>query len=66
MTRLKQILEGEGRKQTWLAEQIGVERSLVNKYVNGLIPPDDVKARIAATLGREVDDVFGEPARSAA
>lgn len=59
MTPLKQILAAEGRKQRWLAEQIGVHESLVSRYCRGLHPDDRTKAAIAAVLGRTVADLWG-------
>jgi transcriptional regulator with XRE-family HTH domain len=62
-TRLKEILDDEGRKLTWLADRIGTSRSLVSAYCNGLHVPEDRKAQIAEALGRKIDDVFPEAAR---
>lgn len=58
-TRLKRILREEGRKQRWLASQIGVSESQVHYIVNGLHVADATKRSIAEALGRDVDDVFG-------
>lgn len=60
VTRLKQVLTEDGRRQDWLARQIGISDSLLSMYVNGLQVPDDRKTAIAEALGRTVDDVFGE------
>jgi hypothetical protein len=58
-TRLQEILDAEGRKQTWLAAQIGVTRAVISSYANGLHVPDDKRPLIAKALGRTVKDVFG-------
>lgn len=60
VTRLGQILEEEGRYQTWLAEKVGISRATLNRYVKGLHVPDDKRALIAEALGREISDVFPE------
>ena len=60
-SRLDQILDLEGRKQTWLAIKIGVSRQLISDFVNGKHMPEDRAAAIAEALGREVDDVVGPP-----
>ena len=67
-TPLKQILESEGRKLTWLADQVGVQKSDVWRWVHGLHRPvEATQQRIADALGRHVDDVFPpEPDREAA
>lgn len=61
ITRLGQILEEEGRKQTWLAERAGVTSAAISLYVNGLHCPDDKRELIAEALGRTVADVFPAP-----
>jgi transcriptional regulator with XRE-family HTH domain len=58
MTRLKEILDEEGRKQTWLAEKTGLSAGAINNYAHGLHCPDDKKQLIADVLGRDVADVF--------
>lgn len=68
-TRLKEILETEGRYQTWLARQLDppVSRSVVCEWASGsLIVAHDRQVQIAAALGRNVDDVFPQTERSAA
>lgn len=65
-TRLGQILRSEGRRQRWLADQIGVDEATMSHYVHGRHVPDDRKAVIADALGRSVEDVFPEPTEAAA
>lgn len=65
-TRLGEILETEGRMQSWLASRVGVTRSRMSDYVNGLHVPDDRKVAIAQALGREIEDVFPKTSEQAA
>jgi len=59
LTALKRILMDEGRRQTWLAEVTGIERSDLNRMVNrGMEPTREEATAIAAALGRTVDEVF--------
>jgi DNA-binding XRE family transcriptional regulator len=57
-TALARILRQEGRKQVWLAEQVGVSRNTMNAYVRGLHVPDDKRILIAEVLGRTVEELF--------
>lgn len=59
-TRLGQILANEGRKQSWLAREAGIDTGMLSRYVNGMHCPDDRKQAIAEILRREVADVFPE------
>jgi len=59
-TRLAEILETEGRKQSWLVQVTGIDSGMLSRYVNGLHCPDDRQRTIAEALGREVQDVFPE------
>lgn len=63
---LKEVMEAEGRKQTWLAQVIGVDRSQVSKYVNGLMPPEPTRAAIAEALNRETGELWPDTTASAA
>jgi transcriptional regulator with XRE-family HTH domain len=66
-TRLKQILLAEGRSQSWLARTVGVDRTLVNRYVHGIhLPERATQEAIAHALGRTVSDVFPDTERVAA
>ncbi len=66
-TRLKQILETEGRSQAWLARQLGVTRSVVCEWANDVLPiAQGWHGEIAARLGRSVEDVFPTEERKAA
>lgn len=58
-TPLKQALDADGRRQTWLAEQLGVERRQVWGWVHGLHEPgDETKAAIALALHRSVEELW--------
>lgn len=63
---LEQILEDEGRKQSWLAEQIGVSRTQMNYWVHGLHCPEPYRTQIAEALGRKPAEVFPPEAGAAA
>lgn len=65
-TRLGEILEAEGRKQSWLAERVGVDPATLSRIVNGLHPADDTRAKIAAALGRTEAELWPEHTDAAA
>ena len=46
MTRLKIAIDASGLKQRWLAKEIGIDPSLLSRYVGGYrpTPPGVVKA----------------------
>jgi transcriptional regulator with XRE-family HTH domain len=55
-TELQRILRAEGRKQRWLAAEIGIAESRVSQYVNAVLMPGPVnKRKIALALGRNPD-----------
>lgn len=56
---LKRIMLAEGRRQTWLAEQIGKDPADVNRIINrGLIPTEATQRAIAEALDRTVDELW--------
>jgi predicted transcriptional regulator len=60
-TRLKEILDSEGRSQAWLARHLGVTRSMVCEWANRERPiAQGWHEDIAKALGRTVADVFPE------
>ena len=68
-TRLKQILETEGRTQTWLGRQLDppITRSKVCEWAAGVaIPSQARREQIARALGRSVSDVFPQSERQEA
>lgn len=67
LTPLKRILQAEGRRQSWLARQVGKDQSEVSRIVNrGLIPDSGTKKAIAEALDREVAELWPEPGSEAA
>jgi transcriptional regulator with XRE-family HTH domain len=63
-TPLKRILLEEGRKQSWLAEKVGIDQPTLSRIVNGLHCDAATCERIALALGRDVAELF--PDRAAA
>lgn len=57
-TRLAEILDDEGRKQSWLVERTDISRTTISLYVKGLPCPQHHRDLIAEALGREIDDIF--------
>lgn len=58
-TPLKRALAEDGRRQTWLAERLGVDPRQVWGWVHGLhVPGNETQAAIATALGRTVDELF--------
>lgn len=67
-TPLKQALDADGRRQTWLADRLGVDARQVWGWVHGLhVPGQATQNRIAEILGRDVADLWpSEPQQEAA
>ncbi len=66
-TPLKSILLAEGRKQSWLAERVGIDQATLSRIVNrGLHCDQAMQARIADALGRPVADCFPDGTAEAA
>lgn len=62
-TPLKRVMMAEGRRQSWLAAQIGKDQSEVSRIVNrGLVPDRETQEAIAAALGREVGEFWSADA----
>lgn len=52
MNRIKEVLEGKGIKQIWLAEQLGKSYNMVNSYAQNRRQPSlEVLFDIARILG---------------
>lgn len=64
-TPLRRVLEDEGRKQSWLAERIGIDPAQLSRIVNGFHAPEATRDAIADALGRETSELFPEHAQSA-
>lgn len=61
-TKLFEILEAQGRRQDWLAEQIGCSQSLVSKIKYGQRPiPTWFAERAAAVMGLPESVLFFGP-----
>ena len=59
MNRIKEVLEGKGIKQTWLAEQLGKSYNMVNGYVqNRQQPRLEVLTEIARILDVDVKELI--------
>jgi len=57
--RIREARETQGFTQAELAERIGVSRKTVNTVENGVFIPSTVVAlKLAAALGRSVEDLF--------
>ena len=66
VTRLKLAIVASGRLQRDIAHELGLQESTLSRYANGLHVPESKRPAIAAALGREVDDLFGESEAAAA
>jgi len=59
MNRIKEVLEEEGIKQTWLAHKMGKSYNTVNRYVGNKIQPNlELLCIIAETLDVDVKDLI--------
>jgi len=58
-TKLNAVLAEQGRKKSWLAEQLHVDRSTVTRWVKGDTRPTPQKRQIIAVLlGHSVAELF--------
>ncbi|GAB7257770.1 helix-turn-helix domain-containing protein [Polaribacter sp. OB-PA-B3] len=65
MNRIKEVLNGKGIKQIWLAEKLGKSYNMVNGYVqNRQQPRLEVLFAIAEILSVEVKDLIKETNQS--
>lgn len=55
---LQKILDEQGRKYGWLAEQVGINRNTVTNLINGAEPKLKVAYRIAKVLGVSIYDIW--------
>jgi len=59
MNRIKEVLEGKGIKQIWLAEQLGKSYNMVNSYAQNRRQPSlEVLFEIAEILGVNPKDLI--------
>ena len=59
MTPLQDLMRVQGRRQDWLAEQIGKHPSEVSRIVGGFVPRSKVtRQAIADALGCKVEELW--------
>lgn len=59
--RLREVLDEQGRKVNWLAEQTGYRAETISRYLNGATPISRKFALLAATaLGVSVEQLQHE------
>lgn len=61
LTPLQKELRRQGRKQKWLAEQLGIDPSYLSRLLRGWVPRDTLKRyapRIAELLGVPMEQLF--------
>jgi putative transcriptional regulator len=59
MNRIKEILEVQGRSQTWLASKIGRSYVVTTNYCNNKTQPSiPILSKIAAALGVDVRELL--------
>jgi len=59
MNRIKEVLEGKGIKQIWLAEQLGKSYNMVHSYVQNKKQPSlEDLYKIAKILNVEVNELL--------
>jgi putative transcriptional regulator len=59
MNRIKEVLDKHGKKQTWLAEQLGKSYNMVNSYARNRRQPSlEVLYKIAEILKVDVKDLI--------
>lgn len=57
-TPLQRALRDQGRRQNWLAAQIGKHESEVSRIANGYVPDAETQRAIADALGLTVAELF--------
>lgn len=56
--KIKHLIESQGRRKTWISEQLGVTPSHLSRMIMGERPITDRNAqRLADILGVSVDDL---------
>jgi transcriptional regulator with XRE-family HTH domain len=60
-TKLRQVMEEQGRRHVWLAEQLGVSPSHVTRVMNGERTPGPAfRERAAAVLAVDEGELFAD------
>lgn len=58
-SKLSEIVEERGIKQTWLAKRAGVNTSTLSNIVNGRhLPSIEVALKIAKALNVDIDEIW--------
>ncbi len=60
-TPLKRAIFESGRVQREIAAEIGMDPAHLSRIVNGMHCDDATRGKIAAAIGRTVEDVFPAP-----
>lgn len=56
--KIKDFMESQGRKSSWLSEQLGVSRATVYKYMSNDLQPSIFRLkRVAEVLGVKMEDL---------
>jgi DNA-binding XRE family transcriptional regulator len=55
---LEEILKEQGRKITWLANQVGVHRTTITRIISGAPPQIDLAYKIAKELNKSVFEIW--------
>jgi len=57
--RLREIMDKRGIKQTWLAEQVGIDRSTLSSVISNKKGTNlETGMRIAKALNLKMEDIF--------
>lgn len=66
MTQLKRAIEDQGRRQVWVAKQIGVDPQRLHRWVQGQGQvPDKYKVKLSKLLKVPVQKLFFNEERNA-
>ena len=61
MNRIKDVLQDQGRNQTWLAEKLGLSRPTVNAFCQNVRQPTlDILFKVAEILGVKKEELLGD------
>jgi len=57
--RLKGMIQNRGLKNSWIAQKIGVDSTMITKFINGNRTPSQVRKQlIADILNCKIKDIF--------
>lgn len=61
-SRVEQVLRERGKTRQWLADELGVSRQVLHRWITGRAPwpaqPVDRKAQVAQLLGADKPELF--------